>query len=126
MSEWPDGEALLSLLSISTGPHTRVRDCGTLVAAAHRPHAILTSGPCYPDPVDQAAALLHAILMWEPLDFWNSGLAWAALRTFFIKEDIPFGMPAKDRMELNYDITSGDLTSVRDIAARLRPYMLSR
>lgn len=123
---WPDGEDLLTLIGQSTGPHTRVRDGSILVAAAHRPHAALLEALCHKKPLDQAASLLHAIMVWEPLEMWNSGLAWAATRVFLERYDRPLDMPAKDRMELTDDIVTGRVTEVRQIAERLEPYLRTR
>ena len=127
MRPWPDGgEDLLTLMSESTASQTRVRDGGTLVVVASRPHAVLTGEPCYRNAVVQAAALLHAIIVWQPLDLWNSGLAWAAARALLERCDLPLAMPPKDRMELMDDITTGQVTSVHEIAARLTPYVRIR
>src|SRR4051812_34178960 len=102
---WPDGEDLLALMSVSTGAYTRVRDAGTLVAAACRPHAVLTGHRAYSDPIGQAASLLHAIIVWQPLEIWNSGLAWASARMLLERNNLALAMPAKERMELTDDIT---------------------
>ena len=127
MKSWPDGgEDLLTLMSESTASHTRVRDSGTLVAAACRPHAVLTGQPCYRNAVVQAAALLHAIIVWQPLDLWNSGLAWAAARALLERCDLPLAMPPKDRMELTDDIATGHVIDVPEITARLAPYLRIR
>ena len=127
MRPWPNGgEDLLTLLGESTASCTRVRDGGTLVAAASRPHAVLAGELCYRNAVVQAASLLHAIIVWEPLDLWNSGLAWTAARVFLERCDLPLAMPPKDRMELTDDIATGQVTDVREIAARLTPYLRIR
>ena len=126
MRPWPDGEDLLILMAESTGPGSRVADGGILVAAAARPHAFLTDDPVYRTVLGKAAALLHAIMVWEPLDFWNSGLAWAAVRTFLERHDLPLAMPPKARMELTADITAGSVEEVDEIAARLAPYLRTR
>ena len=127
MTPWPNGgEDLLTLMSESTASHTRVRDGGTLVAAASRPHAVLTGEPCYRNAVVQAASLLHAIIVWEPLDLWNGGLAWTAARAFLERCDLPLAMPPEDRMKLTDDIATGQVTEVREIALRLTPYLRTR
>jgi death-on-curing protein len=124
MGPWPNGgEDLLTLLSESTASCTRVRDGGTLVAAATRPHAALAGEPCYRNAVLQAASLLHAIIVWKPLELWNSGLAWTSVRAFLERCDLPLAMPPKDRLELTDDIIAGRVTDVRDIAKRLTPYL---
>jgi hypothetical protein len=124
MHPWPDGgEDLLPLLSFSTASHTRVRDGGTLVAAAHRPHAVLVKEPCYSTAALQAASLLHAIMVWQPLDLWNNSLAWAAAEVLLTRSGLPLAMPPKDRMELTVDITSGSVCDVPEIASRLEPFL---
>jgi death-on-curing protein len=127
MRPWPNGgEDLLTLLSESTASQTRVRDGGTLVAAAYRPYAVLAGDPCYRNAVTQAASLLHAIIVWQPLDLWNSGLAWAAARILLERCDLPLAMPPKDRMELTDDISCGQVTEIHEIAGRLTPYLRTR
>lgn len=127
MRHWPNGgEDLLTLLGESTASGTAVRDGGILVSAAFRPHALLTGEACYRNPVAQAASILHAIMVWQPLELWNSGLAWAAARTLLERYDLPLAMPPKDRMELTEDIISGSVADVREIAVRLSPYLTVR
>jgi hypothetical protein len=93
------------------------------VAAACRPHAVLTGEPCYRNAILQAASLLHAIMVWQPLDLWTGSLAWAAAEVLLKRCDLPLLMPPKDRMELTEDITSGSVSDVREIASRLTPYL---
>lgn len=120
---WPRGEDLLTLMAEATGPGSRVADGGILVAAAVRPNATLNDGQIYPDVLTKGAALLHAIMVWEPLDYWNSGLAWAATRIFFERHDLPLAMPPKERMELTADIIDGPALKVDEIASRLEPFL---
>ena len=75
---WPDAVDLLHLLGQATGPGSNVRDAGILVAAAIRPNATLLSSATYPTLLEKSAALLHAVLVWRPLQLWNAGLGWAA------------------------------------------------
>jgi death on curing protein len=126
MTPWPRGEDLLTLLGESTGPHSRVAGGGILVAAAVRPNAVLNDGSTYSTVLAKAAALMHAIMVWEPLDYWNSGLAWAATRAFLERHGLPLTMPAKDRMELTADITARSVQEVDEIASRLAPYLTTR
>jgi hypothetical protein len=120
---WPDAEDLLVLLGGSTGPHTTVRDGGILFAAAARPHAALLNGRIYPTPLDQAAALLHGVIVWRPLDLWNAGLAWTAADALLDRAGLWLAMPAKERMALTDELTSGAVDSVDEIALRLAPYL---
>lgn len=116
---WPDAEDLLTLIGESTGPQTRVDDTGTFVAVAIRPHVTLLGEAAYPTAIEQAAALMHAIMVWRPLTHWNSGFAWTAVRTFFERYDLRLVMPADERMRLTDEITSGSLHDVKGIASRL-------
>lgn len=123
---WPDAEDLLTLLGESTGPQARVRDAGILVAVAARPHASLLGVAAYPTVLDKAAAILHGVMVWRPLDLWNSGLAWSSARVLFERHGLPLAMPAKERMALTDDILRGTLDSVDEIALRLAPYLSMR
>ncbi|WP_229399095.1 type II toxin-antitoxin system death-on-curing family toxin [Micromonospora okii] len=120
---WPEPEDLLTLLAEYTGPQSRVRDAGILVAAAARPHARMMNRAAYPTVLDKAAALLHGLMMWRPLDMWNAGLAWAAMRVFLQRDGLTFTMPAKERMGLTDALTSGEVDSVDELALRLSPYL---
>ncbi|BCJ59446.1 type II toxin-antitoxin system death-on-curing family toxin [Micromonospora endophytica] len=100
-----------------------MRDAGILVAAATRPHAHLVGRAVYPTALDKAAALLHGLMMWRPLDLWNAGLAWAAMRVFLSRSGLTFSMPAKERMALTDALTSGEVNSVEELAVRLSPYL---
>ncbi|MEU8214783.1 hypothetical protein AB0C47_03320 [Micromonospora taraxaci] len=120
---WPEPEDLLILLSEHTGQHSRVRDGGILVAAAVRPHARILGQAVYPTVLDRAAALMHGLMIWRPLDMWNAGLAWAAMRIFLIRCGVTLRMPAKERMALTDALASGEIDSVDELALRLSPYL---
>lgn len=120
---WPDAEDLLTLLAEHTGPRSQVRDAGILVAAAARPHARLIGRAVYPTALEKAAALLHGLMIWRPLDLWNAGLAWAATRIFLTRSGFRLTMPAKDRMALTDALASGEVDSVEELALRLSPYL---
>ncbi|TQJ25859.1 death-on-curing protein [Micromonospora sp. A202] len=120
---WPDAEDLLTLLAEWTGPESRVRDAGILVAAAARPHARLVGRAVYPTVLDKSAALLHGLMMWRPLDVWNAGLGWAAMRVFLARAGFVLDMPAKERMALTDALVSGEVDSVDELALRLSPYL---
>ncbi|MFI7213094.1 hypothetical protein ACIBP4_00835 [Micromonospora maritima] len=120
---WPDAEDLLTLLAEHTGPRSQVRDAGILVVAAARPHARLIGRAAYPTALDKAAALLHGLMIWRPLDLWNAGLAWAAMRVFLTRAGFRLAMPAKERMALTDALTSGEVDSVEELALRLSPYL---
>ena len=118
---WPEAEDLLALLAEWTGPQARVRDGGILVACAARPHARLLGQRA--TALDQAAALLHGIAVWRPLDLWNAGLAWATVSLLLDRAGLRLKMPAKERMALTEELTSGAVDSVDEIALRLSPYL---
>lgn len=120
---WPDAEDLLTLLAEWTGPESRVRDAGILVAAAARPHARLVGQAVYPTVLDKSAALLHGLMMWRPLDVWNAGLGWAAMRVFLGRAGFVLDMPAKERMALTDALVSGEVDSVDELTLRLSPYL---
>ncbi|MFI6267434.1 hypothetical protein [Micromonospora zamorensis] len=100
-----------------------MRDAGILVAAAARPHARLVGRAVYPTVLDKSAALLHGLMMWRPLDVWNAGLGWAAMRVFLGRTGFVLDMPAKERMALTDALVSGEVDSVDELALRLSPYL---
>lgn len=120
---WPDAEDLLVLLGASTGPQARVRDGGILYAAAARPHAILVDGRVYPTALEQAAALLHSITAWRPLDMWNESLAWHAADVRLERAGLVLAMPSKERMQLADDLNQRAVDAVEEIVQRLAPYL---
>uniref|UniRef100_UPI003D8B7838 hypothetical protein n=1 Tax=Micromonospora matsumotoense TaxID=121616 RepID=UPI003D8B7838 len=120
---WPEPEDLLTLLAEHTGPQSRVRDAGILVAAVARPHARLMGRAVYPTALDKSAALLHGLMMWRPLDMWNAGLAWATTRVFLRRSGLNLNMPAKERMALTDAMASGEVDSVEELVLRLSPYL---
>ncbi|MER7169518.1 hypothetical protein ABT336_26095 [Micromonospora sp. NPDC000207] len=77
----------------------------------------------YPAPLNQAAALLHGITVWRPLDMWNASLAWTAMDVCLERVDMLLNMPAKERMALTEALTSGEVDSVEELAMRLSPYL---
>jgi predicted AlkP superfamily phosphohydrolase/phosphomutase len=120
---WLDPEDLLALIGEHTGAHARVRDGGILVAAAVRPRAILVGVSIYPTALEQAAALLHGIVRWRPLDLWNAGLGWASARIHLRSRALTLMMPAKERMTLTDELMTGELDSVDELTIRLAPYV---
>jgi death-on-curing protein len=110
-------------LAEHTGSNTRVRDPGILCAAAARMQARILGESIYPTPLDQAGALLHAIVCWRPLDLWNAGLGWAAVRVHLGLRGLALAMPAKERMALTDALASGELDAVDEVALRLSPYL---
>lgn len=77
----------------------------------------------YPTVLDKSAALLHGLMTWRPLDVWNAGLGWAAMRVFLARAGFVLDMPAKERMALTDALVSGEVDSVDELALRLSPYL---
>ena len=121
-----DAEDLLLVLGESTGPHTRVRDGGILYAAAARPEAKLAGDPVNAVVSWRAAALLHSIVRWKPLDMWNASFGWRAVVALLGVSGGQLMMPGKDRMVLTDEIVDGVLDDVEDIASRLDPFVVAR
>jgi death-on-curing protein len=121
--DWPDAVELLHLPAPATGPDSRVRDAGILVAAALRPHAVILDSVVYASLLEKSAALLHSILVWRPLQMWNAGLAWAAALGLLIRNGFDLAISAWEQMVITQEIDAGDLDDVRDIAARLQPHL---
>ena len=72
---------------------------------------------------ERTAALLHAIIRWEPLDMWNSSFCWYAARLMARTHGAELAMPALDRMILTNDIVDGRADDVPEIAKRLAPFL---
>ena len=123
---WPDAADLLQLLGPSTGPGSNVRDAGILIAAATRPNAALLSTATYPTLLEKSAALLHAVLVWRPLQLWNAGLAWAAAFGLLMRKGLDLEISAWEQMVITDEIAGGELDEVADIVARLAPYLRIR
>ena len=121
-----DAEDLLLLLSESTGPQTRVRDGGLLYAAAERPEAVILGTRFYIPISWRAAALLHSIIRWKPLDLSNAGLGWRAVAALIGIHGRRLVMPARDRMSMTDDINAGRLDDVEETASRLDPFLQTR
>lgn len=68
--------------------------------------------PAYPTALDQAAALLHGIVVWRPLEAWNAGLGWAATEVFLLRAGFGLAMPAKERMSWTDALVTGEIDSV--------------
>jgi death-on-curing protein len=123
---WPDAAHLLVLLAQATGPGTRVRDVGILVSVADRPHVAHFDHAAYPTVLERAAALLHGILIWRPLDLWNTGLGWAAALVLLTRSGFDLSISAWEQMVISDEITSGNLDDVAEIAIRLAPFLRIR
>jgi death-on-curing protein len=118
-----DAEDLLLVLGESTGPQTRVRDPSILCSSAFRPNARIVGKPVFDDLPSHAAALLHSITRWEPLDMWNASFGWRAIRTLVKINGGELQMSAQDRMILTNEIVDGRIDDVAEIADRLVPFL---
>jgi death on curing protein len=120
---WLEAEDLLRLLAEHTGAQARVRDGGILVAVAARHRARLVGTAIYPTAVDQAAALLHGIVAWRPLDLWNGRLGWGAVDTHLEWRGLVLNMPTIERIQLTDDLMTGSVDSVEEAMLRIAPYV---
>jgi death-on-curing protein len=123
---WPDAVNLLALLAQATGPGSQVRDPGILCAVANRPHSVLLDQVVYPTLLEQAAALLHGIIVWRPLELWNTGLAWAAALSLLARNGLKLDISAWEQMSITEEISSGRLDDVSEITIRLAPFLRIR
>jgi death on curing protein len=123
---WPDPLDLLRLLAPATGPGGNVRDGSILVAAAIRPNAAILNTLVFPTLLEKSAALLHAVMMWRPLQLWNAGLAWAAALGMLMRNGFDLEITAWEQMAITDEIASGRLDEVAEIVERLQPYLRTR
>ena len=107
----------------ATGPGTRVRDAGILVSVAGLPHAVLMERVVYASLLEKAAALLHGIVAWRPLEMWNTGLAWAAAFGLLTRHGFHLAISPWEQMVITDEISSGRLEDVAEIALRLSPFL---
>src|SRR5262249_37433663 len=80
MTRRVEAEELLAFIGESTRPQTRVRDVSILYSAAARPESVIMTKRTFESLPERTAALLHAIIRWEPLDMWNASFGWHAAR----------------------------------------------
>jgi death on curing protein len=123
---WLTADDLLTLIGAHSGGRVPVRDSGVLAAAAARPAAVVADVPVYPTPVEQAAALLHAIIVWRPLERWNAGLAWVAALVHLGRCGFDLEAPVSSQLKLVERLSLGELTSTEEVATHLAPYVRLR
>ncbi|GAA0451090.1 hypothetical protein Ade02nite_75970 [Paractinoplanes deccanensis] len=121
-----DAEDLILLIGESTGPLTRVRDGTVLYSAAARPDATIMDRVLLKDPAERVAALLHAIVRWEPLDMWNAGFGWRAAAALASRDSLRLTVSPQDRMIIVQEIRDGRLNDPAAVAERLKPFMSAR
>lgn len=89
-----------------------------------RPHARLYGEDAYPDLDAKAAALLHSIVTGHALIDGNKRLGWIGVRLFYRMNDRDLRAPVDDAFDLVSSIADGSLRDIRDIADRLRAWVV--
>jgi len=118
-----DAERLLELIGESTGRHTRVRDASVLYAAAARPESTILKVPTFETTAERAAAILHSVIRWEPLDMWNMSFGWCAAEKLAKANGSDLVIPAFDRMALADEVLSRRVDTVAEISERIAPFL---
>jgi len=118
-----EAEDLLPFIGEATGPRTRVRDGSILYSAAARPELVITSKRTFESLPERTAALLRAIIRWEPLDMWNPSFGWYAARFVARIGGAELAMSPLDRMVLTSEILDGRVDEVGEIAKQLAPFI---
>ena len=115
--------AIRTLLRLAEGIEgdPAVRDYSALVAAHERHRAELLGQPVHADPLDAAAALLHAIARLRPLESRNDIFAWLAAYTLLGLNNITVKATPGQAIELVRAAESGDLDEAA-ITARLADF----
>ena len=103
--------AIRTLLRLAEGIEgdPPVRDYSALVAAHERHQAQLLGQPVHADPVDAAAALLHAITRLHPLQNRNDIFAWLAAYTLLGLNDITVKATPEQALALVRSAENGEL-----------------
>jgi len=115
--------AIRTLLRLAEGIEgdPAVRDYSALVAAQERHRAELLGQPVHADPLDAAAALLHAIARLHPLEARNDIFAWLGAYTLLGLNGITVKATPEQALQLVRAAESGELDEAA-IAARLAAY----
>lgn len=103
--------AIRTLLRLAEGIEgdPAVRDYSALVAAHERHQAQLLGQPVHADPIDAAAALLHAIARLHPLETRNDIFAWLAAYTLLGLNDITIKATPQQALTLVRSAENGQL-----------------
>jgi death-on-curing protein len=112
---------LLHIAGRVLGPDYAVRDYGLLDAALARPQATAFGKDAYPDLDAKAAALLHSIARNHALIDGNKRLALAAVIAFCGLNGRRLTLTNDAVYDLVISVASGQLDTVEEIAAALRP-----
>lgn len=115
--------AIRTLLRLAEGIEgdPAVRDYSALVAAHERHRAELLGQPVHADPIDAAAALLHAIVRLQPLETRNDIFAWLAAYALLGLNDITVKATPEQALALVRSAENGDLDE-RQISAQLAAF----
>ena len=124
MTEHLDLEDLLSAAQAALGRPPDVRDIGILEATVARTRASVYGEDAYPDLDAKAAALLHSIVTGHALIDGNKRLGWIGVRLFYRMNDRDLPAPVDDAFDLVSSIADGSLRDIRDIAGRLRAWVV--
>ena len=106
---------------LTLGPGYAVRDYGLLEAALAHPQATAFGKDAYPDLDAKAAALLHSIARNHALIDGNKRLALAAVLAFYGLNGRHLTLTNDEAYDLVMAVAAGQLDTVDDIAAVLRP-----
>jgi prophage maintenance system killer protein len=98
-----------------------VRDYSALVAAHERHRATLLGQPIHTDPIDAAAALLHAIVHLRPLEARNDIFAWLAAYALCGLNGVTLKATPEQAVELVRAAERGELDEAA-IAAKLAEF----
>lgn len=112
---------ILHIAERTLGPGLDVRDYGLLEAAAARPKATVLGADAYPGLDEKAAALLHSMARNHALVDGNKRLALAALISFYGVNGRRLTLTNDAAFELVMRVAAGELDTVGDIAAVLKP-----
>jgi death on curing protein len=117
---------LLHIAGRVLGPDYAVRDYGLLDSALARPLATAFGKDAYPDLDTKAAALLHSIARNHALIDGNKRLALAAIIAFYGLNGRRLTLTNDAAYDLVISVAAGQLDTVEEIAAVLRPATRAR
>lgn len=112
---------LLHIAGRVLGPDYAVRDYGLLDAALARPRATAFGQDAYPDLDAKAAAQMHSIARNHALIDGNKRLSLAAVIAFYGLNGRRLTLTNDAAYDLVISVASGQLDTVEEIAAALRP-----
>jgi death on curing protein len=117
---------LLYVAGRALGGEPKVRDHGLLESAAARPRASAFGADAYPDLDVKAAASLQSLATNHALVDGNKRLALAGMIAFYGVNGRTLTLSNDEAYDLVMSVACGELVSVEEIAARLRPATRNR